>query len=45
LNIHEQKAKPKINGLKIIDSQGIIIKLDGMQPVLKCRLGRKGITK
>jgi hypothetical protein len=25
LSIQEQKEKPKINGLKIIDSQGIII--------------------
>jgi len=25
LRIHEQKAKPKKNGLKIIDDQGVII--------------------
>jgi hypothetical protein len=25
LNIHEQKEKPKNNGLKILDSQGVII--------------------
>ena len=35
LNIHEQEEKPKNNGMKIIDSQGVIIQLDEMQPVLK----------
>ena len=30
LNIHEQKAKPKKNGMKILDSQGVITQLDGI---------------
>jgi hypothetical protein len=30
LSIHEQKEKPKNNGMKIIDNQGVIIYLDGI---------------
>jgi hypothetical protein len=30
LSIHEQKEKPKNNGMKILDSQVVIIKLDGI---------------
>jgi hypothetical protein len=36
LNIHEQKEKLKINGLKIIDNQGVMIYLDGKRIRKNC---------
>jgi hypothetical protein len=30
LSIQEEKEKPKNNGMKIIDNQGVIIYLDGI---------------